>query len=79
LDDKFFKRVRPTKKNAEKDIFDSKKEKSPLSDERREAQRTVDTAVLNVIKANADSRLLRRYLKSRFQLWNGVLPHKMKF
>jgi len=26
LDDKFFKRVRPTKKNAEKDIFDSKKE-----------------------------------------------------
>jgi len=79
LDDKFFKRVRPTKKNAEKDIFDSKKEKSPLSDERREAQRTVDTAVLNAIKANADSRLLRRYLKSRFQLWNGVLPHKLKF
>lgn len=26
LDDKFFKRVRPAKKNAEKDIFDSKKE-----------------------------------------------------
>jgi len=26
LDDKFFKRVRPTKKNAEKDIFDSKTE-----------------------------------------------------
>ena len=28
LDDKFFKRVRPGKKNAEKDIFDSKKEVS---------------------------------------------------
>ena len=26
LDDKFFKRVRPAKKNADKDIFDSKKE-----------------------------------------------------
>ncbi len=26
LDDKVFKRVRPAKKNAEKDIFDSKKE-----------------------------------------------------
>ena len=26
LDDKFFKRVRTSKKNAEKDIFDSKKE-----------------------------------------------------
>ena len=25
-DDKFFKRVRPAKKNAEKDIFDAKKE-----------------------------------------------------
>jgi large subunit ribosomal protein L6e len=79
LDDKFFKRVRPAKKNADKDIFDAKKEKPQLSDERRQAQRTTDAAVLNVIKANADSRLLRRYLKSRFQLWNGVLPHKMKF
>ena len=79
LDDKFFKRVRPTKKNADKDIFDSKKEKPELSNERREAQRNIDAVVLNAIKANADSRLLRRYLKSRFQLWNGVLPHKMKF
>jgi large subunit ribosomal protein L6e len=26
LDDKFFKRVRPAKKNADKDIFDAKKE-----------------------------------------------------
>jgi large subunit ribosomal protein L6e len=79
LDDKFFKRVRPAKKNAEKDIFDSKKEKSPLSDERRQAQVNTDAVVLNAIKANADSKLLRQYLKSRFQLWNGVLPHKMKF
>jgi len=79
LDDKFFKRVRRTKKSAEKDIFDSKKEKPQLSDERRQAQRTVDTSVQNAIKAHADSRLLRRYLKSRFQLWNGVLPHKLRF
>jgi large subunit ribosomal protein L6e len=79
LDDKFFKRVRPAKKNAEKDIFDSKKEKSQFSEERRQAQRDVDSVILNAIKANADSSLLRRYLKSRFQLWNGVLPHKLKF
>ncbi|CAF3194876.1 unnamed protein product [Rotaria socialis] len=78
-DDKFFKRVRPAKKDAEKDIFDSKKEKPKLSEERTQAQRTVDTIVLTAIKANADSRVLRRYLKSRFQLWNGVLPHKLKF
>jgi len=56
-----------------------KKEKPQLSEERRQAQRDVDTAVLNAIKANSDSRLLRRYLKSRFQLWNGILPHKLKF
>ncbi|CAF0979007.1 unnamed protein product [Rotaria sordida] len=79
LDDKFFKRVRTPKKNAEKDIFDSKKEKPQLSNERREAQRNTDAAVLGAIKANADSRILRRYLKSRFQLWNGVLPHKLNF
>jgi len=75
----FFKRVRASKKNAEKDIFDSKKEKPQLNDERRKAQSNTDSAVLNAIKAHADSRLLRRYLKSRFQLWNGVLPHKLKF
>jgi large subunit ribosomal protein L6e len=79
LDDKVFKRVRPAKKNADKDIFDSKKEKPALSEERRQVQRDVDSAVLNAIKANADSRLLRSYLKSRFQLWNGVLPHKLRF
>jgi len=79
LDDKFFKRVRPAKKNAEKDIFDSKKEKPQLSDERRQAQLTTDAAVLSAIKSNADRRLLRQYLKSRFQLWNGVLPHKLHF
>jgi len=79
LDDKFFKRVRATKKNAEKDIFDSNKEKPQLSEERRQAQKTTDSAVLSAIKAHADSRLLRQYLKSRFQLWNGVLPHKLHF
>jgi len=79
-DDKFFKRVRPAKKNAEKDIFDDKKKEKPqLTEERRQAQRTVDTAVLSAIKSHADSRLLRRYIKSRFQLWNGVLPHKLQF
>jgi len=79
LDDKFFKRVRPAKKNAEKDIFDSKKEKPQLSEERRKAQSDTDSVVLNAIKTHADSSLLRRYLKSRFQLWNGVLPHKLNF
>jgi large subunit ribosomal protein L6e len=79
LDDKFFKRVRSPKKNAEKDIFDSNKEKPQLSEERRQAQLNTDAVVVNAIKAHADSRLLRRYLKSRFQLWNGVLPHKLKF
>jgi large subunit ribosomal protein L6e len=77
--DAFFKRVRPAKKSAEKDIFDSKKEKPKLSEERQAAQRTADSEILNAIKANADARLLRSYLKSRFQLWNGVLPHKLKF
>jgi len=77
LNDKFFKRVRKGKKNAENDIFDSKKEKHQLSDERHQAQRDVDSTVLAAIKAHDDSRLLRRYLKSRFQLWNGVLPHKL--
>ncbi|CAF0738742.1 unnamed protein product [Rotaria sordida] len=79
LDDKFFKRVRPAKKDAEKDIFDTKKEKPKLREERNQAQVNVDKVVVNAVKTHADSRLLRRYLKSRFQLWNGVLPHKLQF
>lgn len=79
FDDKFFKRVRTPKKNAEKDIFNTQQQKPQLSEERRQAQATVDTAILKAIKANGESRLLRSYLKSRFQLWNGVMPHKLKF
>jgi len=79
LEDKSFKRVRKQKKNAETDIFDSKKEKSPLSQERREAQRVVDEALIKAIRLHKDRKLLRLYLKTRFQLWNGVLPHKLRF
>jgi len=56
-----------------------KKEKSPLSEERRVAQRQVDEALIKAIRLNKDRNLLRRYLKTRFQLWNGVYPHKLKF
>jgi len=67
------------RKMLKKIFFYSKKEKPQLSEQRRQAQRNTDSVILNAIKAHGDSRILRRYLKSRFQLWNGILPHKMKF
>jgi len=79
LDDKVFKRVKKQKKNAENAIFDTKKEKIQLTDERRKLQQEVDEVVIKAVKAHADGKLLRRYLKTGFQLWNKMLPHKLKF
>ncbi|CAF1533905.1 unnamed protein product, partial [Didymodactylos carnosus] len=53
--------------------------KIQLTDERRKIQQEVDEVVIKAVKAHADGRLLRRYLKTGFQLWNKVLPHKLKF
>jgi len=79
VDDKLFKRAKKQKKNAESDIFNARKEKFQLTDERRQTQREVDDVVIEAVKAHPDRKLLRRYLKTQFQLWNKMLPHKMKF
>jgi len=83
LDDVYFRR---NKKDARKqrreqigDIFAATKPQYAVSDERKKDQKTVDSAILGVVKANADKKTLLKYLAAPFSLRSGQYPHKMKF
>ena len=47
-----------------------------VSDQRKEDQRSVDTQILERVKATPS---LRQYLSRRFSLNHGQYPHKMVF
>lgn len=80
LNDKFFDRIKAKKqKTTEADIFDTKKEKYQLTEERKKAQLDVDKQIYAAIVASPEKRLLLQYLKTRFGLTNKQYPHKMKF
>ena len=79
LDDNLFKA--PPKKPQEalaQSVFFNKKrrEKTPLSDERKALQKEVDEQLLPIIEK---VELLPSYLSSLFTLTNGQYPHQMKF
>lgn len=80
VNDAFFNRIKAKKqKPTEGEIFDIKKEKYTVNDERKVSQLDVDKQLLAVIKANPEKRLLTSYLKGKFSLTNKQYPHKMKF
>ncbi|KAI1292028.1 60S ribosomal protein L6 [Halotydeus destructor] len=85
IDDKYFKKVRLNLKNAKSkkaeggDIFDTKTEAYKPSEQRKKDQIAVDKQVVEVIRKNADKKLLFSYLGSYFQLRNRVYPHALKF
>lgn len=74
LTDDFFKRV---KVNRGTDFFETSKDKKErITDERKNAQNTIDTQVLKVVKEVSE---LKEYLKNRFALKNGDKPHLMVY
>ena len=50
-----------------------------VSAERKEDQKAVDTQLLAAIKKHPDGAVLRKYLKTLFELKHGQFPHQMKF
>jgi large subunit ribosomal protein L6e len=73
VNDEFFKASEEEKKKGEADFMALKTAKATgASEERKRIQTAVDAAV----KLTAD---LKAYLKSRFALSKGDLPHAMKF
>jgi large subunit ribosomal protein L6e len=81
LQDKFFNRIKTkkAKKPTEGEIFDVKKEKYEVNEERKQAQLNLDSQIITAIKSHADKTVIKSYLKSRFALKNRQYPHKMQF
>lgn len=80
LNDEYFKRKREKKqKSAEGALFETKKQKFVPSAERKADQKTVDSQLCAIIKAHAESSVLKKYLRSLFSLNKGQYPHAMKF
>merc|ERR1711935_885146 len=80
LNDEYFRRQKLKKpRHAEGEIFDTKKEEYSVSEERKADQVEVDKQVLDVIRKNADKKLLFGYLGAMFSLKNHQFPHKMQF
>ena len=76
ITDDLFKRVEFKREN-EKDFFEEPKVKQDrITQERKDAQTNVDTAVKKAVDAVPE---LKNYLKFRFALKNGDKPHLMKF
>ncbi|XP_055698410.1 60S ribosomal protein L6 [Phlebotomus papatasi] len=80
INDKYFKRAAKKKtRRAEGDIFAQKKEQYVPSEQRKEDQKTVDTAVKVALRKRKDKNLIAQYLKALFRLQSSQYPHRMKF
>lgn len=77
--DEYFK-VDRTKLRKSKEIFlnqgNEKKVNRVVSEERKKTQQELDASIIPSIQSNP---LMMSYLKTRFTLTNGMLPHKLKF
>ncbi|XP_050209973.1 60S ribosomal protein L6 [Mercurialis annua] len=78
FDDKFFaKQAEKKTKKGEGEFFDSEKEsKNVLPQEKKDEQKTVDTALIKSIEAVPE---LKTYLAARFSLKAGMKPHELVF
>merc|ERR1711973_67551 len=80
LDDEFFRRTDLKKSEHDaKDFLSEEKQKYAVTDDRKSMQKAVDTKVCAAMKTHADSRILRRYLRSLFSLGKRDYPHSMVF
>merc|ERR1712062_842977 len=67
VNDAYFKRQKVKKaKNAQGDIFNTKKEVYSVSEERKEDQKSVDSQLLDVIRKHPEKKLMFGYLGAMF-------------
>ncbi|XP_023944841.1 60S ribosomal protein L6 [Bicyclus anynana] len=84
LDDAYFKKNKKSAKRSVKrkegeDIFVSKKAPYAPSEQRKADQKLVDAAVTAAVRARADRKLLRGYLRAAFGLRSSHFPHRLRF
>ncbi|KAI9116375.1 hypothetical protein K1719_012542 [Acacia pycnantha] len=78
FDDKYFsKKTEKKKEKTEGEFFEAEKEeKSVIPQEKKDDQKTVDSALLKAIESVPD---LKAYLGARFSLRAGMKPHELVF
>ncbi|CAL0327559.1 unnamed protein product [Lupinus luteus] len=78
FDDKYFtKDAKKKNKKGEGEFFEAEKEeKNVLPQEKKDDQKTVDSALLQAIQSVPD---LKTYLGARFSLKSGQKPHELLF
>merc|ERR1712083_1138338 len=77
FEDGYFGKAKVAKKKQKKssdEFFSADEEKSEVSAERKADQATIDAALLPGL-----DEIMKKYLKARFSLSKGDVPHKMKF
>ena len=79
VSDATFSKPRAAKKSGKKteeEFFAQTEKKKTLPAEFVAEQKAVDSAIMGKMKKDG---ILVRYLRARFTLSNGVLPHELKF
>ncbi|GFS39882.1 60S ribosomal protein L6 [Nephila pilipes] len=81
LSDPYFRRMKLKKKSKidEEEIFETKKERYVVTEQRKKDQKEVDKQILDVIRKHPEKNTMIHYLRALFYLQNKVYPHKMKF
>ncbi|KAL2318827.1 hypothetical protein Fmac_032703 [Flemingia macrophylla] len=70
------RKAKKNKTKGEGEFFEAEKEKNVLPQEKKDDQKTVDTALLKAIESVPD---LKSYLGARFSLTAGMKPHELVF
>lgn len=73
INDAYFAKEKTKANKGEEAFFVQKKEKKPFSDAKKAIQKKVDSGV------KVADGLLKKYLKTKFRLRNGMYPHTLKY
>ena len=75
ITDSYFAKEKVKTNKSEDAFFAPKKEKKPFPDAKKTMQKKIDTGIVGKI----NDPLVKKYLKTKFKLRNGMIAHKLKF
>lgn len=75
INDAYFAKEKVKANKTEAAFFAPKKEKKVLPDAKKATQKKVDSGIVGKIT----DPLVKKYLKTKFKLRNGMFPHNLKF
>lgn len=79
INDEYFKKHVIKGKKAKSNIFKNDSERPAVSEQRKADQKSIDKALIEVIRNHKEKQFLVGYLRSRFYLSKGQAPHNLVF